>query len=270
MKISRIIELLEGIAPQSLQENYDNCGLITGNIDWEIKNILVTLDTTEDVVDEAIKRGCNFIIAHHPIVFFGLKKINGNNYVERVIIKAIKNDIAIFSIHTNLDKVNNGVNAKILEKIGCINNSPLQALEKKLSTGGTSNGMVGFLQKPEFVIDFLLRIKDIFNCGSIKYTSTFDDKEIKKIAVCGGAGSFLIKDAIKCNADIFITSDITYHQFFDSENKIVIADIGHYESEQFTKELLFDFLHNFFPEITVETGINFIISQTKTNPVNYI
>lgn len=363
MKIQDITSFLEKIAPPSLQENYDNAGLLTGSTDWECTGIIVCLDSIEQVVLEATEKKCNLIIAHHPVIFGGLKKITDSNYVEKTIIAAIKNDIAIYAIHTNLDNVLHGVNAKIADALGLINRQvllPQVGVLKKLFTfvptkyadqvrtsifnagaghignysecsfnsagegsykaGEGSNpftgkvgerhvepetkievvfpswlekpvcnalkdahpyeevafdiisldnthaaigsGLVGYLPEPVTENEMLEAIKVNFGLKLIKHT-TLKGKPVKKIALCGGAGSFLIGAAIAVEADFYISSDIKYHEFFDANNKLVIADIGHYESEQFTISLLFDILREKYPNFAVlKTGIN-------TNPVNY-
>lgn len=363
MKVQDITSFLEKIAPPSLQENYDNAGLITGNTNWECTGVITALDATEAVVLEAIEKKCNLIVAHHPIIFSGIKKLNGKNYVEQTIITAIKNDIAIYAIHTNLDNVLQGVNGKIADAIGLINRQVLQpknSLLKKLFTfvplehaekvrnaifaaggGQISNysecsfnaegtgtykagegtnpftgkigerhsepeikmeiifpawlergicnamiaahpyeevaydivqlentslqlgsGLVGELPEPVSEAAFLSDIKRIFNLLVIKHTA-LTGQEVKKIALCGGAGSFLIGAASAAGADFYISSDIKYHEFFDANGKLVVADIGHYESEQFTIGLLSEFLQQKFPTFAVlKTGV-------VTNPVNY-
>jgi dinuclear metal center YbgI/SA1388 family protein len=362
MIVNDIINTFENYAPNQLQESYDNSGLITGNKDILISNILITLDCTEEVVDEAIANNCNLIIAHHPIVFSGLKKINGENYVERVIIKAIKNDIAIYAIHTNLDNVSDGVNGKIAEIIGLKNTKVLaqkKDIFKKLTTfipvshfekvqnalfeagaghignytdcgfsqpgngtfkanefakpfvgetnqrhleneirfetlvpiylqnkiiqtlhevhpyeevafdliatentfWGIGSGLIGELENEVSPNDFLKMLKEKMELNVIKYTPF--SKNIKKVALCGGAGQFLLKNAISQGADAFISSDFKYHEFFDAEKSLMIADIGHYESEKFTKELMFDLIMKKNPTFAV------LLSKTNTNPVNY-
>ncbi len=364
MKISEIIDHLESFAPFSLQESYDNSGLITGSKELEVTGILIALDCLESIVEEAITNKCNLIISHHPIIFSGLKKINGKNYIERVIIKAIKNDIAILSIHTNLDNVYAGVNAKIAEKIGLANLKilapktdllkkfvtycPADSAEKlrqalwgagagqignydevsfNLSGIGTykgnensnpvigekgklerepeeriemifashlegkilkalrevhpyeeiaydliplsnqwqqvGSGMFGELETPMGLEEFLKHLKLVMKTDVIRFTN-LEGKSIQKVAVCGGSGSFLLQNAISAHADVFVTADFKYHQFFDSEGKIVIADIGHFESEQFTIDLLYDNLKQKFPTFAIrKTGIN-------TNPITYL
>ena len=346
MKLYKIIQYLESIAPSSYQESYDNAGLIVGDPNTSIKGVLVCLDSTEAIVDEAKKKKCNVIIAHHPIVFKGLKKLNGKNYVERTIIKAIKNDICIYAIHTNLDNVyHNGVNTKIAQKLGLKNQeilSPKQNMVKfhfylkdkqikvlqkaavrnkvhkafnniysllavnknvkqdealikcettvaanevsslvnfiKTSTKSSTlkydssptqeanpivgSGVIGSLANPILPSTFFKRLKSSMELKGFRHTAILD-KKIQKIAVCGGSGGFLLPHAIRNGADIFITSDYKYHEFFDADGKIIIADIGHYESEQYTIELLHGLITKKFS--------NFASHCTKisTNPVFY-
>jgi len=363
IKIKNITQLFENFAPLPLQESYDNAGLIVGNPETIIDSALITLDVTEDVVEEAVKKKVGLIIAHHPIVFSGLKKITGKNYVERTLLKAIKNDIAIYAAHTNLDSIEGGVNGKICEKLGLLNCRILQpagSLLKKLVTfvpvdhaekvrealfnagaghignydscsfntegqgtfraGENTNpfvgekgkihheneirletifpgyiqgkvinallqahpyeevaydiypldnkfnkvgmGMIGYLPEEKEEKDFLQQLKDTFKTGTIKHTALLN-KKVKKVAVCGGAGSFLLNQAIAAGADFFVSGDFKYHQFFDAENKIVIADIGHFESEQFTKELFYELLTKNFPKFAVH------LSEVNSNPVFY-
>lgn len=363
MKIADIISFLESQAHPSLQEHYDNAGLITGNAGWDCSGVICSLDATEDVVKEAINKKCNLIVAHHPIIFGGLKKINGKNYVEKTIITAIKHDVAIYAIHTNLDNVVTGVNGRIAQMLGLKDVTVLSPKEntlKKLFTfapidkaeqvrnaifaagGGhignysecsfnaegtgtfkagegsdphvgqigkqhqekeikievifpsfleskivaamkgahpyeevaydvvqlsntynaTGSGVVGDLPAPEDQKDFLSRLKDIFKVPVVRHTS-FLNMPIKRVAVCGGAGSFLISKALASGADIYVTADMKYHEFFDANNRMLIADIGHYESEQFTIDLLREILEQKFPTFAV------LKTEVKTNPVNY-
>lgn len=364
MLVREIIEVIEQAAPLIYQEPYDNSGLQVGNLQAEVYGILLSLDVTEMIVDEALQRGCNMIIAHHPLLFSGLKQISGRTYVERVVQKAIKNDISIYAMHTNLDNMRHGVNAKIAEKLGLQNIqilSPKSNILSKLYTyapvdaadkvrealfaagaghigkykecsfnfnglgsfrgekdakpmigeaGGkrewveevkievmvekhlerqvlnalfnshpyeevaydliplpNSNqeigaGMIGILPKPLFELDFLSFVKTKMKTDCIKYTA-LQGKRIEKVAICGGSGSFLLKEAIQAKADIFITSDYKYHQFFDAEGQIIIADIGHYESEQFTPEIFAAILNEKFPNFAI------LLSNLSTNPVKY-
>lgn len=364
VKIKDVTDYLESIAPRSYQESYDNAGLITGDPTWAVQGILVTLDCIESVVDEAIAKRCNLIVAHHPIVFRGLKQLNGNGYVERTVIKAIKNDIAIYAIHTNLDNVHTGVNRKICEKIGLKNLrilSPKKETLTKLVTfiptenaenvlaalhhagageignykncsfrlNGTGtfmptdkanprigeankqeyveevraevifpshleskilkalrqshpyeevayyltpllnenqevgSGMIGELETPVEPLVFLTGLKSSMDLQVIRHTK-ISGGQIKKVAVCGGSGSFMLPHALQSGADILVTADFKYHEFFDADNRIIIADIGHYESEVFTKELLQDVLMKKFSTFAI------IFSETATNPISYL
>ena len=261
MLVSDITDYLETVAPRHLQESYDNAGLITGQEDWEIKGVLISLDTTPAIVAEAIKRGCNMIVAHHPIIFRGLKKINGKNYVEQTIIDAIKNDIAIYAIHTNLDNVYaNGVNQKIASQLGLINARILSP--KDINEPTIGSGMVGELREPMSIDRFLSFLKTTMKVGCIRHTALVKP-QINTVALCGGSGSFLIANAINAQADIYISADIKYHEFFDADGKIIIADIGHYESEQYTIELLGELLNSNFSNFAAH------LTNLNTNPIKY-
>jgi len=364
MNIKEITTLLEKFAPLSLQESYDNAGLIVGNETDEVSGILICLDSTEDIVDEAIEKNCNLIIAHHPIIFSGLKKLNGKNYIERTIIKAIKNNIAIYAAHTNMDNAFNGVSFKMAEKLGLINCRvllPKNNLLKKIVTfcpidyaeavrnalfangaGSIGNykacsfntegigtfkgnekttpfvgkqgqlhyeneikietiipayylkkainamllahpyeevaydvfpienswstigsGIIGELSHPAEESSFLEQIKTALKTNCIRHTPLLG-KKIQKVALCGGSGSFLLPTAIQKQADIFISADFKYHQFFDTDNQLIIADIGHYESEQFTSELFYEILTKKIPNFAIH------LSEKNTNPINYL
>ncbi len=363
MILKEIIAFLEALAPASLQENYDNAGLICGNKNMAITKAIICLDSIEEVVDEAISKNANLIISHHPIVFKGLKTFTGKNYVERVIIKALKNDIAIYAIHTNLDNVMQGVNSKICEllnikspkilapKSNCLSKliyftpkNDTEIIKNELFKIGAGNignyseasfemlgkgsfkgnensnpkigqhnkreiveeirtellvpkyliakvvhklleihpyeevaydvyslenknqdigaGMIGFLEEEMPTEKFMHKLKNIFKCKCIKHTK-FTSKNIQKVALCGGSGSFLLPNAIQQKADIFITGDFKYHEFFDADERIIIADIGHYESEQFTNELLYSKLTKKFPTFA------FLLTEINTNPIEY-
>ena len=262
MRIKEITKFLEGYAPLKYQEIYDNCGLIVGNENTEVKGVLITLDCTEEVINEAIVGDCNLIIAHHPIVFNGLKKLNGSNYIERTVIKAIKNDLAIYAIHTNLDNVHNGVSAKIAERLG-LENCKVLAPNPNLQNQQVGLGIIGELKEPIKTSKFLIDIKTNMKTNCIRHTSIVKE-DVKRVAVCGGSGSVLLKNAKAVDADIFISADFKYHDFFDAENDIVIADIGHYESEQFTKDLIYDLLVKNFTKFAVR------LSKVNTNPIKYL
>ncbi len=264
MQLHKLVTYLNTIAPSHLQEDYDNAGLITGHDGMEIKGVLVCLDAIEAVIDEAIALGCNVVVAHHPIVFRGLKKLNGANYIERTIIKAIKNDIAIFAIHTNLDNVfAHGVNTKIAEKLKLQNTSILQP-KPNVTYGDTpvGAGMIGHLENPMSPDYFLEYLKDRMELSTIKHTYLCKTT-ISKVAVCGGSGCFLLNTAKKQGADVFISSDFKYHEYFDADNEIIIADIGHFESEKFTIDLLYDLIINKFSTFATHC------TKIVTNPIKF-
>lgn len=361
--IKEVISALEKLAPPALQESYDNSGLLIGDEQRKISGVLLCIDVTEKIIEEAARRKCNLIISHHPLLFSPLKIITGKNYVERCVIKAIEKGIAVYAIHTNLDNILNGVNKKIADKLGLVNTKilkPMPGMLKKLvtfcplkhsekvrqtlfdagagrignydecsfNTQGTGTfrgsentnpfvgkkgvqhreqeermemifesfrqneiinallkahpyeevaydiypldnihqnigaGMIGDLKKPVSENSFLKLIKKNMKAGIIRHTK-LKGKNVQRVAVCGGSGSFLLKDAINGGADVFVTADFKYHQFFDAEGKIVIADIGHYESEQFTTEILRDFLSDNFSTFAVR------LAETATNPIHY-
>ena len=262
MKLNALLEFFEGIAPLHLQEAYDNAGLITGDRDMEITGVITCLDSTEEVIQEAIDQNCNVVVAHHPIIFSGLKNLTSANYIQKTIQLAIKNDIAIVAMHTNLDNVfQNGVNERIAKTIGLENLKILKP--KDPADPSIGSGMIGDLPSPMDSLEFLRLLKANMAVNCIKYTKIHTNT-IAKVAVAGGSGGFLLNDAIQQGADIFITADYKYHEFFDANSKIIIADIGHYESEQFTIELLSELINDNF--------VKFAARSTKmvTNPVNYL
>lgn len=362
MKISEVIKELDRFAPPSLQESYDNAGLLVGDQTLEVTSILLTLDITEDVVQEAIDKKCNLIVAHHPIIFSGLKSLTGKNYVERTVLKAIKNDIALFSAHTNLDNVNQGVNKKFADKLELQNikilspkkgklqklttyvpqvntddilealfdvgagnigeyencsfqhngigtfkpsskanphigesgklesvqenkievivpehltskvlkalftSHPYEEVAYYLSTLENENqdigsGMIGDLEQEMSSDDFLGHLKNQLNLEVIKFTPF--NRSIKKVALCGGSGQFLLKNAINSGADAYVSADFKYHEYFDADNQIMICDIGHYESEISTKELFYEVLSDKFSNIAL------VFAETNTNPTRY-
>lgn len=357
------IQVLEQAAPLSYQEGYDNAGLLTGNSNWNCTGILCTLDATEQVIMEAKERRCNLVVAHHPIIFGGLKKITGRNYVEKSVISAIKHDIVIYAIHTNLDNVLHGVNNRIADRLGLVSRRILAPKDGQLmklcsfvplaqadelrtalfeagaghigrysdcsfnveGTGtfkggaGTNpfagnpgelhrekevklevifpahlqsrlvaallkshpyeevaydiiplanehpevgSGLIGELPEPVTEEGFLHILKNAFELSIVRHTSLLG-KKIQKVALCGGAGSFLTGRALAAGADVYVTADVKYHEFFDANDRLVIADIGHWESEQYTSELLVELLQAKFPTFAV------LKSAINTNPVRY-
>ncbi len=251
---------LERFAPLPLQDGFDNAGLQIGLTEVEATGALLCLDVTEAVVDEAIALGFNLIVSHHPLLFHGLKHISGVTYIERCALKAIKNDIVIYSAHTNLDNAPGGVNYKIAEKIGLHDVKILQPKELESTAG---SGVIGMLDEPETELEFLKRIKKTFEVECLRHNK-LTGRLIQKVALCGGAGSFLLPDAQRQGADVFITGEIKYHEFFDYDKGMLVAEIGHYESEQYTKELLATIISEKFPSLEIE------ITKINTNPIKYL
>ena len=264
MKIHSLIEFLHSVAPSQYQEEYDNAGLLTGNKDWDISGVLVCLDAIESVIDEAISLNCNVVVAHHPIIFKGLKKLTGENYIEKTVIKAIQNNIAIFAIHTNLDNVFiSGVNGKIAEKLKLKETEILSPKIGLIHQGyPVGSGIIGILEQKVSTIEFLNNLKIQMELNTIKHTKIISES-ILKVAVCGGSGGFLLKEAKKQKADIFITSDYKYHEYFDADGDIMIVDIGHYESEKYTIDLLYELITNNFSSFAAHC------TKIITNPIKY-
>ena len=363
MLVQDIVDAIEELAPLPYAEGFDNVGLLTGSLEQEVTGVIVSLDTLETVIEEAVQKNCNLVVSFHPIIFSGIKKLNGSNYVERTVLKAIRNDIAIYAIHTALDNSFKGVNHMICEKLnlknrkilipqkgtirklvtfvpkaaaskvrdalfevgaGCIGNyencsfnlegtgsfmgtedsSPVigkkgeMHFEPEVQIGVTyprhletkilsqlfkthpyeevayevsllenpnqhiGMGMIGDLQKETDEQEFLELVKEQFGTGCIRH-SRFLGKPLKKVAVLGGSGSFAIDRALRASADIFLTADLKYHDFYKAEGKMVLADIGHYESEQFTKNLLYSYLKKNFANFAI------VLSNTNTNPIKY-
>ena len=258
MKLKDITNIIEKWSPLDQAETFDNVGLLVGNPNNNVDKALITIDASEDVIDEAINQNCNLVITFHPIIFSGIKQITEKTYVERVVEKAIKNDINIYAIHTNLDNNPKGVNYKIAKRLSLKNTSLL--LKKDNNEFGM--GMIGELNNELSEFEFFEFLKLKMNVKHIKHSPLLG-KKIQKIAVLGGSGSFAIEEAIRQKADCYVTADLKYHDYFKAEKKIILADIGHYESEHFTKQLILDFLNEKIPKFAC------IISKTNTNPVNH-
>ncbi|MEZ5015129.1 MAG: Nif3-like dinuclear metal center hexameric protein [Chitinophagales bacterium] len=364
MRIFEVVSVLEDFAPLSVQEKYDNCGLLTGSMQSEVHGILLALDCTEHVLREALEKGCDMVITHHPLIFSPLKNLSGSDPVTRTLLFAIKNDIAIYAIHTNLDNVQDGVNRMIADKLELVDRSvlsPVSGRLRKLVTfaphaaaaevrdalfaagaghigkydrcsfnlegSGTFRpganadphvgkigeehtepetrieviypdwreknilqalfaahpyeevaydiyrlenahpeigaGLIGKLEKPMAEADFLDLLKEKMGAGVVRYTE-LRGTAVEKVAVCGGSGSFLIRDAIQAGAEVFVTADLKYHQFFEADGRIVLADIGHFESEQYTPILIGEILREKFTNFALH------FSSVKTNPINYL
>lgn len=264
MTIQEITKLLEIWAPIRLAESYDNPGLIIGDPNTQVRGILICLDSTEEVIQEAIDKGCNLIVAHHPIIFQGLKKLNGANYVERAVMRAIQHKIALYAFHTNLDNILNGVNFKIAHLLGLHNLYVLQphAVDDPSLIMPNGAGVIGDLVKPSTEKDFLQLVKKTLQLQVIRH-SAFTGKQVTRVALCGGSGGFLIPAALKLKADIFLTADLKYHQFFNAEGRILLGDVGHWESERFTIDQIHDYL------MDKSDGTPLVRTSLNTNPVQY-
>ncbi len=247
VKVQDICSCLETIAPLSWQESYDNAGLILGNPDMVCKGVLVCLDVIPEIVDEAIEKGCNMILSHHPFIFSGVKKIVYDSNIDKIIRKAMKNDIAVYASHTNMDSSATGVNYMLAKKIGLTNIQRLQysTIEDKEYLGC---GAIGELNKELSGEEFLKTVKEKLSLPSIRYFGNISRK-IKKVGLCGGSGAEFVKDAMKHNCDCYLTGDIKYHNFLETEEKILLADIGHFESEQFILERFQEIIKEHYPAL---------------------
>ncbi len=261
MKIKEVVYALEQFAPLPLQEDFDNAGLQVGLTETEVSGALLCLDVTEKVIDEAISLGCNLVVSHHPLVFRPLKRITGANYVQRCVIKAIKHDIVIVSMHTNLDNALNGVNFKIAEKMG-LDDIRLMA-EKNVGDVMAGSGVIGDFKEPMAAETFISMLKKVFDVKCVRANELLR-RNIRRVAICGGAGAFLLGEAVKNGADAFVTGEMHYHDFFDHEQEIQICVIGHYESEQYTKEIFKSIIEERCP------GVMCYMTNVNTNPINYL
>lgn len=253
-KVSDVIKAIEAAAPLKFQDEWDNSGLQVGFAGDEVTGILVCLDITEDIVDEALAKGCNMIVSHHPLLFHSLKQVSDCTYQQRCVTKAIKEGIAIYSAHTSLDNAPGGVNHKIAELIGLEKPEWLEPGED------CGSGLLGELPEAEDPEQFLEKLKTIFKVESLRHSEP--GKPVKKVALCGGSGAFLIEAAKAKGADCFITGEIHYHDYFESDGMLLV-ELGHYQSEQYTQDLLKDLLKKDFPEV------NTIITSLNTNPIKY-
>ena len=260
MTTRRIVEALETLAPLALQEDYDNAGLQVGLPDSEVTGVLLCLDITEEIVDEAVRKGCSLVVSHHPLIFKPLKRVTDATYQQRCVMKAVRNGVALYSAHTNLDNAEDGVNYRIASLIGL---KGIEWLEEKPVTAGRScgSGVVGDLPEPEPAAAFLARLKETFGIECLMHTDAAG-KTVRRVALCGGAGSFLMDAARAKGADCFVTGEISYHHFFDADGLLLVA-MGHYQSERFTVDLLRDFLASRFPGLRLE------MTETDTNPIHY-
>ena len=265
MKIKQVLSALERFAPLPLQESWDNAGLQLGLTEAEVSGALLCLDVNEQIVDEAIAKGCNLIVSHHPLLFRGLKQISGADYVQRCVIKAIKHDIVIVSMHTNMDNALGGVNFKIAERLGAtvLNGSAATVLSGSAAETEKIPLVLAELPTPMDARAFIELVKKQFSVECAQCNALLE-RPISKVAICGGAGDFLLSDAIGEGADAFITGEMHYHQYFGYEQQIQICVIGHYQSEQFTAEIFRDIIQKDCPDVKT------CIAETITNPIVYI
>lgn len=261
MKIKEVVSALERFAPLPLQADYDNAGLQVGLTEAELSGALLCLDVTEPIVDEAIRLGCNLIVAHHPLIFRKLSCISNQNYVQRTVMKAIQNHITIVAMHTNMDSAKGGVNYKIAEKLGLQN---LSFIGKEQIVDGVTGGegIVGTFAEGLAADDFISLLKRVFEVECVQANQLLR-RPIKRVALCGGSGAFLLSEALHAGADAFVTGEMSYHDFFDMEQRIQLAIIGHYQSEQFTSEIFKEIIQKEFPEA------HCCISSINTNPIIY-
>ena len=263
MKINNVLDILESWMPKEISEDFDNVGLLVGNSSQELKNIIVTLDTTVDVIEEAIDKDCNLIISYHPIIFEGIKKINEQkDYVQKAIVKAIENKISIYAIHTSMDNHPNGISFSLAKIIGLNKTSVLIPKDKKIDDLKIGMGTVGYLNSKISEEKFLDLVKKNIKNNLIRH-SKITGKKISKVAIVAGSGSFAIDECLSNDVDALITSDIKYHNFFIENNKILLVDIGHFESEKHIKLVIQEYLKKKLPNFTI------LLSEKNVNPVNY-
>ena len=257
MKLKEIIAALERLAPPRLQEEWDNSGLQVGFPEAEVSRVLVCLDITEAIVDEAVAKQCNMIVSHHPLLFKALRQVSDATYQQRCVVRALSAGISIYSAHTSLDNAPGGVNHKIAGLLGLQNLRWLAPLEGE----DAGSGLVGELPRPEKDADFLARVKRSFGVQCLRH-SALDGREIRRVALCGGAGAFLLGDSVRAGADCFLSGEFHYHDYFENGG-VLLAELGHYQSEQFTQDLLLDWLKANCP------GLEVLKTAIDTNPICY-
>ena len=266
MKIREIADAIEHYAPLRLQEEWDNAGIQVGDPEAEVTGVLLCTDATEAVVAEAISRGFNLVIAHHPLIFHGLKKIMGRTPVERAVAMAIKHDITIYSAHTNMDSAWQGVSFRMADKIGMTGVQFLDANDVEPYGDSSANtagcGVIGDIE-PMAAREVLQSVNAAFEVGAVRYSGD-GDTIVSRVALCGGAGGFLLDKAVAMGAQLYVTADMRYHDFLDNSKRIVVADIGHYEREHFTKEIFLEIIQKKNPTFAVA------FAKNETNQVNYL
>lgn len=260
--VSDIVSAIEATAPRSLQESWDNTGLQVGDPQKEVKGVMVGLDVTPGLVAAAMSEGCNMIVSHHPLIFHGLKSVTGATEVECALMMAIKNDIAVYSTHTALDNAAGGISAEMARLLDAEIERPLAPLAGRPEVG---TGVVAALSRPLSPEAFVARVKQAFNAPVARVTeSYFADKPVERIALCGGAGGSFISDAFKAGCQAYVTGDVRYHDFLDWGLKLLIVDIGHFETEAPAEDILTNILHKTYPRLKV------VKSRIEENPIKYI
>lgn len=262
MKINELTDVIESFAPLSLQESYDNSGLIVGRPDDEVHSALLAVDVTEEVLDEAEREGCDIIITHHPIIFHPLKRFNSSNYVERCVERAIRSGIALYACHTNLDSTPNGMSWQVGSMIGL---EMMTVLQPRSNDSSAGFGVVGTLPRAESAMVLLSRIKHIFDVGAVRYSDLTDKAAlVRRVAICTGAGGSLIDDALAANADLYVTADLRYNDFMRGDKRMILADIGHFESEFCAIRILFDIISKNLCTFAVRKSV------CSRNPIHYL
>ncbi len=267
--IRDVVNALEHFAPLPLQESYDNAGLQVGLTEAEVSGALLCLDVTEAVISEAVGMGCNLLVAHHPLLFRGLKTVADQDQVQRCVRLAIQNDLNIYAAHTNLDNAEDGVNFRIAEQLGLLDVELMQPRRVTVREEGrertlmSGSGVLGYLPEGEDSLQFLQRVKQAFGVECLMHNELLQ-RPVQSVAICGGAGDFMLEEAIRRQADAFLTGEMHYHQYFGHDQQIQIGVLGHYQSEQYTIDLLYSVLSQAFPQLPLfRTAIN-------TNPVKYL
>lgn len=255
-----IASTIEKFAPLSLQESYDNAGMQVGNPDMPVSALLLCLDFTEDILQEAIGRGCNMIVSHHPLLFRGLKEITGSTDIQRIVIEAIRNGIALYSAHTNLDSAKNGVSYEMARMLGI---HDIQVLCPNTEDPDTGLGVIGNIP-PTPKIEFLRKVKETFNVKAVRYSDRTSKLVVKRVALCGGSGAELIGDALKMHADAIVTGDVKYHEMVNFGQNMLVADIGHFESELCAREIFFRIIRAQYPELPI------YFAESEKNPISII
>lgn len=258
--VSDISQTIESIAPQQLQEKYDNTGLQVGDAQMQVSGVMLCLDVTSEIIDEAIARGCNMIVSHHPLLFGGIRRITSSDERGRLVIRAVSEGIAIYAAHTNLDKASGGVSYEMAHSLGI---QDIEVLSPDSNNPHIGLGVIGFI-KPKPTLSFLRQVKETFGVECLRYSQHLPSLTVRKVALCGGAGASLIGDAVAHGADVIVTGDVKYHDFTTWAGKIMIADIGHYESELCSKKIFARLIKERYPDLPT------YLSEVEVSPINFL